>query len=348
VGGPARFYAEPATVEALREALAWAERAGVPTFVLGGGSNLLVADRGLDALVLRLGLRELARTDDATHATLSVGAGHGWDALVEHAVAADLAGLEALSGIPGTVGATPIQNVGAYGQEVADTIAQVVAIDRASLEMVTISAQECRFSYRDSEFKRTWRGRHAIVEVAFRLAKGGAPAVRYAELARALDGKPTTLAEVRRTVLALRAGKSMVVSADDENRRSAGSFFTNPIVARELAPRVEARARALGALREGETMPAFDAGPGRTKLSAAWLIERSGLTRGTVRGRVGLSTKHTLAIVNRGGATAREVVDFARFVRDHVAATFDVRLVPEPELVGFVPGELDGLVDDAP
>jgi UDP-N-acetylmuramate dehydrogenase len=214
--------------------------------------------------------------------------------------------------------------------------------------MSTILAEKCSFSYRDSEFKRAWRGRYAIVEVAFRLARGGAPAVRYAELARALEGKPATIAEVRRKVLALRASKSMVVSPDDENRRSAGSFFTNPIVAGEVAPRIEARARELGALREGETMPVFDAGPGRTKLSAAWLIERSGLARGTARGRVGLSTKHTLAVVNRGGATAREIVEFACFVRDHVAATFDVRLSPEPELVGFSSGELDGLVGVEP
>jgi UDP-N-acetylmuramate dehydrogenase len=344
VGGPARFLAEVGSVDELGEALEWARRESLGTFVLGSGSNLVVSDRGLDALVIQLAMQQRVALDRADFVEVRVGAGSAWDALVAWSVGEGLAGLECLSGIPGTVGATPIQNVGAYGQEVADTITEVVVIERATGERSVLPAAACRFGYRDSIFKHELQGRFVVVEVVFQLARSGKPTVRYPELARAISSPSPSLAEVRATVLSLRRGKSMVLDPADENGKSAGSFFVNPIVDADQVAAIEERVRAIGRVTASETMPAFAAAPGKTKLSAAWLIERSGLSRGTARGAVGLSTKHCLAVVNRGEASARDVVDFARFVRDHVAERTGVALRPEPELVGFEPDELAGLV----
>jgi UDP-N-acetylmuramate dehydrogenase len=342
VGGPARFYAEPRSPHAARSALSWARERGIAVKVLGGGSNLLVADRGVAALVLGVHIEgiNVYTTADGVHVT--AGAGEAWDPFVARAVDAGWAGIECLSGIPGKVGATPIQNVGAYGQDVSETIERVDAIDRTTLEAVSFTAAECGFAYRDSVFKRELEGRHLITHVTFRLAPGGAPALRYAELTRALAGTASpSLAQVREAVLALRRSKSMVYDAADENHRSAGSFFTNPIVTEAQLTAARAAARSL--LREGEAMPEFPAEGGLTKLSAGWLIERSGFQRGAGEGRVGLSTKHALALVNRGGATAAELVAFATKVKRRVREVFGVTLVPEPVLVGFEPEEIADL-----
>lgn len=344
VGGPARYFARCESVAGLREALDFARTRELPVLALGGGSNLLVADRGFDGVVVRVALRGLERTHEGARSLLHVAAGEPWDGLVERSVGWGLAGLECLSGIPGDVGSTPIQNVGAYGQEVADTIHYVDALDRASLEPRRFSKAECCFAYRDSAFKHELRGRYLITAVGFAL-EAGAPTIAYPELVRALSNEEASSLElVRSTVVRLRRSKSMVYDPSDENHRSAGSFFTNPILDEAAVECVRAQVDLEGVLREGETMPSYPAGEGRLKLSAAWLIERAGFGKGTTRGSVGISTRHALALVNRGGATAREIVDFARWIRDGVEQRFGVRLVPEPELVGFATDEIGDLV----
>ncbi len=344
VGGPARFYVEPTSAEELAAALELARARSLPAFLLGGGSNLVVADAGLEAVVVRVGLRGLTFEEDGGGAIVRAAAGEPWDDVVARCVGRDLVGLECLSGIPGDVGATPIQNVGAYGQEVADTLTTVSVIDRATGRASNLEKSGCGFGYRDSVFKREARGRYVVTAVAFRLSRGSEPTVRYAELERALEGRARTAALVRETVIRLRRGKGMVLDDADRDTHGAGSFFTNPIVDASNAPHVVERARSLGALRDGENMPSWPAGPGRTKLSAAWLIERAGFKKGTSRGRAAISSKHSLALTNRGGATAAEVVALAREIRAGVADRLGVHLAPEPELVGFTPDELGELV----
>jgi UDP-N-acetylmuramate dehydrogenase len=332
VGGPALFHEEAATEPAILDALAFAAEGRLAVLVLGGGSNLLVADRGFDGLVLRPRLDHLRAEADGDRVVVDVGAGLAWDDFVAHAVARGWAGVECLSGIPGDVGATPVQNVGAYGQEVKDTIVSVRAVDRLTREVVTLDADACAFAYRDSFFKREGKDRFVITSVRFALRPGGAPEVRYPELTRQLGVASPSLAEVRAAVLALRRSKSMLVDLADENGRSAGSFFTNPIVEPALADAVAARI-------EGD-MPRYPAPSGLVKLSAAWLIERAGFRKGEGDGRVGISTRHSLALVNRGGATAAEVVSFARRVQAGVRERLGVTLTPEPVMVGFAPSEL--------
>lgn len=336
VGGPARFFVEAAREADVVAALRWAHERSLSTLVLGGGSNLLVADRGFDGLVLRPLLRALEAHEANGLVTLDAGAGEPWDDLVARATANGWAGIECLSGIPGDVGATPIQNVGAYGQEVKDTIVRVTAVDRASHEIVHLDNARCAFGYRDSVFKREDKDRFVITSVRFALQPGGTPRIAYAELAKKLAGRATpTLAEVRDVVIELRRGKSMVLDPASENGRSAGSFFTNPTVSAAEADRVAAAI--------AEEMPRFPAPDNRIKLSAAWLIERAGFGKGTHDGPVGISTKHSLALVNRGGATAAQIVAFAQRVRDRVRDRFGVTLTPEPVLVGFTPDEIAGL-----
>jgi UDP-N-acetylmuramate dehydrogenase len=345
VGGPARFFTVASSTAEIEAALGWARSERVSSFILGGGSNLVVSDAGIDALVIQITSRGLSIDRRGGLAIVDVAAGEIWDELVAAVVAEGFAGLECLSGIPGAVGATPIQNVGAYGQEVSETIQSLTAIDRETGERVTINASECAFGYRDSAFKHAWHQRFVIAEVRFALRIGGAPSLRYAELQRALVDEDLSLAAVRAKVVELRRAKSMVLDPADENGKSAGSFFMNPIVDTEVADRVEQLARdsgllgrkttAAGEASKPEWMPRFLAGEGKTKLAAGWLIERAGFKRGSERGSVGLSTKHALAIVNRGGATAADILAFAREIQDGVESRFGVRLHPEPELVGF-------------
>jgi UDP-N-acetylmuramate dehydrogenase len=330
VGGPARYYFRATDPDAVASALAWADERKLPVFVLGGGSNVLVADEGFPGLVLHVAIRGVAFIGDGD---LHASAGEPWDALVAAAVERGWAGLECLSGIPGLVGATPIQNVGAYGQDVSETIASVRALDTATGEMVSLDTAACRFGYRDSRFKREDRGRYVILGVTFRLRPGGAPALRYPELVRHFDalGRGPSLAETRNAVIEIRRRKSMVIDPGDPNRQSVGSFFMNPVVAAADAEEVRRVLRAGGRAEDADRMPAFPtADDGRVKLSAAWLIERAGLQRGHARGAAGISTNHTLALVNRGGATAQEMVALAREVRQRVQDTFGIVLVPEP------------------
>ncbi|HET8645050.1 MAG TPA: UDP-N-acetylmuramate dehydrogenase [Vicinamibacteria bacterium] len=336
VGGPARHYLRAQDADTVAAGVRWAAERGLPLLLLGGGSNLVISDHGFEGLVLHLALRSVAFTSDHEGALVHAAAGEPWDELVEAAVERGWGGMECLSGIPGSVGATPIQNVGAYGQDVSETITHLAALDTRTGETVTFTNEECGFGYRDSRFKREDRGRYVILGVTYVLQPGGKPALRYPELARHLEAaeRTPTLAEVRRAVIELRRRKSMVVDPEDPNRRSVGSFFMNPLVDEGTAEAVRAALRRQGREEEATKMPAYPAGA-RVKLSAAWLIERAGVTRGYGNGRVGVSTNHTLALVNRGEATAAEVVALAREVRARVRDAFGITLVPEPVFVNL-------------
>jgi UDP-N-acetylmuramate dehydrogenase len=331
VGGPARYFVEAQDEATVRAAFQWARRRGLAFRVLGSGSNLLVADEGVDGVVVRIALRRLEVSETRRGIEVRSAAGEPWDDLVAMTVARGWAGFECLSGVPGLVGATPIQNVGAYGQEVSETLTAVRALDCRSGRIVRLSRADCRFTYRDSVFKSGEPGRWVVLAVDYRLRPDGAPTVRYADLERNLEvrgiGRPT-LGDVRACVLAIRRAKSMVIDVDDENRRSCGSFFTNPIVAPEVAAGVEV-------LTGDPTMPRWPQPDGRVKLAAAWLIERAGFTRGFRDGPVGLSTRHALAIVAHEGARARDVLAFARRVQAGVEARLGIRLTPEPIFWGF-------------
>jgi UDP-N-acetylmuramate dehydrogenase len=326
LGGPGRRWIRATSESELRDALAVAEP-DEPVLVLGGGSNLVVRDGGFAGLVVEIAIDGI-RFDEADDAVrVTAGAGVAWDELVARTVERGLVGLECLSGIPGRVGATPIQNVGAYGQEVAETITHVRVFDRQRGECREIANASCGFGYRTSRFRGD--PRFVITRVQYLLPRGPASApIHYAELARALgvtEGDRAMLADVRRTVIALRRGKGMVVDPSDPESRSAGSFFTNPVVDAD-------HAHALVAAHPG--MPTFVAPGGRRKLAAAWLIEQAGFARGTTRGGVGISRKHALALVHRGGGTTRELLALADEIRAAVRARFGVALELEPIVVG--------------
>jgi UDP-N-acetylmuramate dehydrogenase len=328
LGGPAAYLAEVESAEGLLEALGWARRRGVPVAVLGGGSNVLVPDAGFDGLVLALQTRGQAVVRDGAQVLLTAQAGEPWDELVAAAVRAGWQGLECLSGIPGRVGATPIQNVGAYGQEVSQAIASVEVLDAGTLERRLVPADACGFAYRDSVFKRP--GSPLIVTaVTFSLTPGGAARVAYAELERRLGEGPKDLEAVRQAVLGLRRAKSMVLEAGDPNRRNVGSFFTNPVVSPGAAAEVQRRAARHGL----PPVPSWVQADGRVKLAAGFLVEHSGLARGHRVGAVGLSTAHALALVHHGGGTTAELLAFARVVCDRVMAVFGVELEREPQLL---------------
>ncbi len=320
LGGPARRFARVTTEQELLEAVGSEPR----ILVLGGGSNLVVGDGGWDGLVVQIDLPGIHVVRREDHAVVAAGAGVEWDAFVKQMVDGELVGVECLAGIPGLVGATPIQNVGAYGQEVADTISAVRVLDRATMKIETLPPEACGFAYRTSRFKGV--DRWIVLEVQFRFAMGTESApLRYPELTKALGAERAPLTRVRETVIALRRGKGMVVDPADPDSRSAGSFFTNPLVDADTVAALDARF--------GSAMPRWPAAEGRTKLSAGWLIERAGFAKGTVRGNVGLSTKHALALINRGGATTAELLAFAREIQDGVRAQLGVDLHPEPEIV---------------
>ncbi|MFT4298385.1 MAG: UDP-N-acetylmuramate dehydrogenase [Aeromicrobium sp.] len=330
LGGPAREVVEATTTQELIEAVSQADASGISVLLVAGGSNLVVADEGFDGRVVLVRTRGVEVDQDAcSGATVTVAAGEPWDGFVARAVEDEWIGVEALSGIPGSVGATPIQNVGAYGQDVAQTLVRLRTWDRIDGAVRTLTADQCDFGYRSSRFKTAEPGRHVVLDVTFqfRLGSLGAP-VAYAELARSLGVEPgerVPSARVREAVLALRRGKGMVLDAADHDTWSAGSFFTNPILSAEQAARLP------------DDAPQFPGADGSTvKTSAAWLISHAGFDRGHggAHGPVGLSTKHALALTNRGGATTGELLSLAREVRDGVAARYGVVLEPEPVLIG--------------
>ncbi len=332
LGGPAGRWLEPTTEAELVEAVREADATADELLVLAGGSNVVVADAGFPGLVVGVATRGIEHDGDV----LVAQAGEDWDALVARSVAEGLAGMECLSGIPGSVGATPIQNVGAYGQDVAETIVRVRAYDRRAGDVVELGPEACAFAYRSSTFKRE-PGRHVVLAVSFALEPGGeSKPLRYVELARALGvsvGARAPLAEVREAVLGLRRAKGMVVDPADPDSVSAGSFFTNPILSwkefRVLERRVAER------LGEDARLPRFPEEDGRIKTSAAWLIERAGFSKGHGDPRgIAISSKHTLALTNRGGGTTAELVALASEVVGGVEEAFGVSLVPEPVFVG--------------
>ncbi len=328
LGGPAKAWVRAETEAELIEAVSAADAAGEPVLVLGGGSNVVVADEGFAGTVVEVATRgiESDLDDDVeascSGATVMVAAGEPWDPFVAMAVERRWSGVEALAGIPGYIGATPIQNVGAYGQEVSQTIASVRVWDRKLRGVRTFAAADCGFGYRTSRFKQD-PGRHVVLDVTFQLPLGTyGPPLEYAELARTLNldvGQRALIESVREAVLTLRTRKGMVLDPADHDTWSAGSFFTNPVVAPKAVP---------------EGAPAWPQPDGSVKTSAAWLIERAGFAKGYGTGSVSLSTKHTLALTNRGTATTAELVDLARELRDGVREKFGITLVNEPVLVG--------------
>jgi UDP-N-acetylmuramate dehydrogenase len=329
VGGRARWFVRAETVSQAAAAIRWSGDQGVPLFVLGGGSNLVVADHGFDGLVLKVAFAGLDFQDLRGHTLIRVGAGEPWDKVVAAAVARGLAGLECLSGIPGTTGGTPIQNVGAYGQDVSRTITSVTVLERATGTTTTFSGAECLFGYRSSRFKESDAGRYVVCDVTFSLAMTP-PTVTYPDVINEFerDGiRSPTVADTRDAVLKIRRRKGMVIDAADPDTRSVGSFFMNPVVA------ASHRARLMAAA--GGDVPAYELPGGQLKIPAAWLIEQSGFARGSHWGGAGISTKHPLAIVNRGGATARDVLALAVRIKRQVADRFGIRLRPEPAFVGF-------------
>jgi UDP-N-acetylmuramate dehydrogenase len=328
IGGPARWFVEAASESEIAEACAWARERGVPLIVLGGGSNVLVADAGFDGLALHVAIAGIEQEGEL----LSAAAGTPWDDCVEQALAANCAGIECLAGIPGTVGGTPVQNVGAYGQEVSTIIERVRAFDRVAQEFGEFSNAECGFAYRKSRFNTTDRGQYVVTRVDYRLRQNGSPTLTYAELKAHFSGREKTpsLIEVADAVRGIRKSKGMLLVEGDPDCRSAGSFFKNPAVTPEVAERVKQIAA-----ESGVTLRVFPAEGGLVKIPAAWLIERVGFRKGYALGAAAISSKHTLALVNRGGATAAEILALAEKIRAAVEARFGIRLEMEPEMVGF-------------
>lgn len=323
IGGRAEWYLRARTNDDVQQAHRWAADRELPLFVLGGGSNIVVSDNGVDGLVLHVAVDGETIGTQGPETVADVGAGEPWDPFVARMVRAGYAGLECLSGIPGYVGGTPIQNVGAYGQEVAQTIASVTALDRRTGELVSIPAAECGFTYRQSRFKQQDAGRFIVCRVAFTLRRG-APSLTYPDIVAWVERRhlrEPDVCDIRDAVLEIRRGKGMVLDPTDVDTRSVGSFFMNPIVPASIQA-------ALGA-------PAFPMSDGRVKIPAAWLIERAGFAKGFSAGAAGLSSKHPLAIINRGGARADDVLDLACRIKRGVLEKFGIALRPEPVFVGL-------------
>lgn len=352
IGGPARFFVKAHTPEDVVAAVKHARLNGLRLFVLGGGSNILVSDAGFDGLVVHIALKGIESSDlpvqnsesenpgdetqnpeDRGSTLVTVQAGEDWDEFVGYCVDRGLAGVECLSGIPGLVGGTPVQNVGAYGQDVSESITTVRCFDRQTCEIVDLSNEDCGFAYRTSIFNTTMRDRYIVLSVTFSLIKGGQPKISYKDLKDYFGGRKPTLAETRDAVLKIRAAKSMVIDPVDPNSQSAGSFFKNPVVSNEELKRIAAQ---LGV----DSVPHFEAGGDKVKIPAAWLIERAGFRKGFSLGNAGISTNHSLAIVNRGGATAAEIIALKNMIAAEVERSVGVRLKPEPIFVGFI--ESDG------
>ena len=341
VGGSARYFAELRREDDVREAVQFAKARDLPLFVLGGGSNLVVADSGWPGLVLRIAISGITSPNTSNPATndapgnavlFSVGAGVNWDDFVAKAVVQNCAGVECLSGIPGSVGGTPVQNVGAYGQEVADTIESVRALDLKDDRIVVLPKPACGFRYRTSIFNTTERGRYIILRVNYRLKRGGAPSLKYADLQKYFAERktPPSLAETRNAVREIRLSKGMLIVPGDDDCRSAGSFFKNPVLSeaqfKDLAQRAESK---------GLEIPSYPALDAQRKVSAAWLVEHSGFSKGYELGAAGISHKHALALINRGDAKASDIVGLKDSIQRSVQEVWGILLEPEPVFVGF-------------
>ena len=342
IGGKARYFVVAETEEQVADAFDFVAKKNLNLFVLGGGSNVLISDQGFDGLVLKIALKgvsgsefrvlgsELESSSDSEHGTrnselVTAAAGEDWDEFVAYCVEHDLAGVECLSGIPGLVGGTPVQNVGAYGQEVSETIVEVRCFDRKTREFVTLSNTDCGFTYRTSIFNSTERDRYIVLSVTFALQKSGKAKIVYKDLIEHFKSREPTLQETREAVLSIRRSKSMVIDSADPNSKSAGSFFKNPVVERAK----------LEEIRRGfERVPSFDFGD-KVKIPAAWLIENAGFSKGFAHGNAGISTNHTLALINRGNASADEIISLKNEIQTAVEEKFGITLMREPVFVGF-------------
>jgi len=336
IGGPARFFCEVKTEAELFEAVQFGQQRKLPLFVLGGGSNLLVSDAGFDGLVMRIGVTTPKRERrEGESVVLEVGAGENWDDVVRYAVDRGYAGIECLAGIPGDVGGTPVQNVGAYGQEVAETILQVRAYDLEARTFVDLDHGACRFGYRRSLFNADKRGRYIVTAVTYKLRPGADPALRYADVKRHFaaqieKGETPTLRQVYDAVRSIREQKGMRAGQGGPDGRSAGSFFKNPVVPSATLSQIALK----GGCRP-EEIPQYPAEDGRVKLAAAWLVEQAGFHKGFAMGRAAISSRHTLALVNLGGATATELIGLRDAVMTAVQNKFGVPLEQEPVMLGF-------------
>lgn len=334
VGGPARFFLEVEDETEVAEAVAFARERGLPLFVLGGGSNLLVSDAGFNGVVAHLAVRGLKEHGGGDCVLIEAGAGENWNDVVLYAVERNYAGIECLAGIPGDVGGTPVQNVGAYGQEVSETVVRVRAYDLETGDLIDLDSADCHFGYRRSLFNTEVRGRYIITAVTYRLRPDGAPALRYADLQRhfkaALDaGERPSLRQVYDAVRSIREQKGMLSGQGGADSRSAGSFFKNPVVPASLVDRIAATLSI-----DASQIPHWPIPDGRTKLSAAWLIEKAGFARGFALGNAGISSRHTLALINRGNATATEILALRNKIQQKVEALFGIRLEQEPVILG--------------
>jgi UDP-N-acetylmuramate dehydrogenase len=357
IGGPARYFVRAESEAQVIGAFGFARENALDVFVLGGGSNVLISDAGFEGLVLQIALKGVVREERGSDIFITARAGEDWDSFVGSCVAENLAGIECLSGIPGFVGGTPVQNVGAYGQEVSETIVSVRCYDRAAGEIVELTNTECGFSYRTSIFNTMARERFVVLAVAYKLVHGGKPKIVYKDLrdyfknnanrTRSADNHPVreartpllrkegsqtenlspSLQETRDAVLNIRRAKSMVIDKGDPNSRSAGSFFKNPIVSVEKYLEI--------AESVGREVPKFAVDNSHVKVPAAWLIENAGFQKGYSLGNAGISTRHTLALINRGGATAVEIIDLKNLIQQEVRTKFSIDLVPEPVFIGF-------------
>jgi UDP-N-acetylmuramate dehydrogenase len=332
VGGAARYFIEATNIAEVSQAVEFSKSADLPLFILGGGSNLVISDAGWPGLVLKVGITGINHRHGHNEVIFEAGAGEDWDKFVGMVVAHNIAGIECLSGIPGSVGASPVQNIGAYGQEVSNTIESVVALDLRDGQVHELSNQDCGFSYRTSIFNSTERGRYIILQVNYSLKHGAEAYVAYADLKKYFAGwsENPTLANVRDAVRKIRAGKGMLITTGDDDCRSAGSFFKNPILSADQYQALTARAAA-----KNLQIPSYPALDAQKKVSAAWLVEHSGFSRGYGNGPVGISRKHALAIVNRGSATAADIVAFKEDIQQRVEEIWGILLEPEPVFVGF-------------
>jgi len=332
IGGRAGFFASAGSETEVVEALQFANQNKLNVFILGGGSNVLIADEGFDGLVLQIALKGISIFEGKDKIVCVIAqAGEDWDEFVKFCVEKNLQGVECLSGIPGFIGGTPVQNVGAYGQEVSETIVSVRCFDRKNEKIVELTNADCEFAYRTSLFNTTEKNRYIVLAVIFALKSGGEPKIVYRDLQNYFGDRKPNLKETREAVIKIRAEKSMVIDPQDPNSRSAGSFFKNPIVTKEKFAEIEKLARLL----EIETVPFFKVDNNTVKIPAAWLIEKSGFHRGFQKGTVGLSTNHTLAIINLGNAKAADVLALKDEIQSKVNFRFRVELKPEPVFVGF-------------
>lgn len=325
VGGPAQWFVQARSEDEVLDALAWADARHAPVLVLGGGSNIVIADEGFRGVVVQIAITGVRMHQSGSRVVFRVGSGEAWDPFVARTIAEHCAGLECLSGIPGLVGGTPVQNVGAYGQDVSGVISSVRVIDRTTREAKAMSVTECGFGYRRSRFKHADAGRFIVTQVDFALTRNAPPTITYADVVNYFADRPQhtpTLQEVRDAIIEIRSRKGMVIRDGNPANRSCGSFFVNPVISRARFERI------------GDA-PHYPLGQGRVKVPAAWLIEQAGFSRGYIDGAVGISPFQAQGLINRGSATAADVVGLAIAIKRAVWKRFAIAIVPEPVFVGF-------------